>query len=136
MYTGNRAGDVAVSARRSNLGRSGFHTAVWAFTLVTAARRVTVGDLGPRGTSRDLGPKNRELGSEVEITGIRTEISRLRARSVEVGRGWREVAGLARISDPKFGHNLRITWEVTLQYPLGTPAISRRHPPPEQSGNN
>ena len=50
---------------------------------------VTVGDLGPRGTSRDLGPKNRELGSEVEITGIRTQISRLR----EVGRGRSRLAG-------------------------------------------
>ena len=47
------------------------------------------------------------------------------ARSVEVGRGWREVEGLGGISDPKFGHNLHITWEVTLQYPLGTIAISR-----------
>ena len=50
---------------------------------------VTVGDLGPRGTSRDLGPKNRELGSEVEITEIRTQISRLR----EVGRGRSRLAG-------------------------------------------
>ena len=60
---------------------------------------VTVGDLGPRGTSRDLGPKNRELGSEIEITEIRTE----NPRSREVGRRSSEVDVLnlvTGIADP------------------------------------
>ena len=63
-------GDVAVVRRSPEIShrRVGLHT---------GNGRAAVG--GWRfGTSRDLGPKNRELGSEVEITGIRTEIARLR----------------------------------------------------------
>ena len=77
-------GDVAVVRRSPEIShrRVGVHTG-------NGRAGVTVGDLGPRGTSRDLGPKNRELGSEVEITEIRTQISRLR----EVGRGRSRLAG-------------------------------------------
>ena len=93
-------------------GHPRFHTAVWAFTLVTVARGVTVGDLGPRGTSRDLGPKNRELGSEVEITEIRTLLRlRGRRRSVEVG-GRSKVSAESRT--PNLGTINHITCEVTL----------------------
>ena len=52
------------------------------------------------------------------------------ARSSEIVGGWREVAGLAGISDPKFGHNRTYHVRGHTSVPFGHPCISRKTDPP------